>query len=392
MLTFAVGAALALASGVGISRNTLKAYTKRRLKIYLQAVDLAEVKVISVKKEGLLIRSQINFPVGSPTEKFLIDLRGLQEAVNTPVIGKHTFGTQCELTFGYYPFHKSMNYTSDLPRKSLAVPLYTPFGLKELDFRDEVNCHLLIGGATRMGKSALIRLVIAHLMVTTSGKISFKVIDNKITDLHMFRDIPQIEVAETVMEAITVLEEVLEEMLRRKALLKSLKDVIDLKDIRERYPEHDLPPMFVIIDEYGRFADSKEVQAIVTELAETAGYLDIHLIIGSQRPDAKDVLKPRIKANIVTRMAFTTTDEVNSRIILDLPDAAHLGSVQGRAVLLDSFPVQVQVPYLSASDTKELLKDYYRSDANVTERPADNQTIEALPGFIAGSNRFTDLS
>jgi hypothetical protein len=392
MLTIA-GAALLTASGIGLMNNRPKAIIRKQLVRYFRASKMPEVTVKDIKKKGSNYTAKITLPYGLPLDRFQDHLPGIEQAVATPIKLKHVFGSTCELVLGYAPFYDSITYNEKLPKDGLTIPLFTPFGLKKLDFSDETCCHLLTGGATRMGKSALIRLIATHLTLSTDGNIVIKMLNNKVTDLYMFRNIPHIEIAETSHEAQAVLELVLEEARRRKALLKSKKDVVDIKQFRQRYPKENVPPMFVIVDEYGRFADDKGIQSAVTELAETAGYLDIHLIVTSQRPDAKDVLKPRIKANILTRIAFSTTDETNSNIILDAPDAAHLGKIQGRALLLDGFLEKVQVPYISPDQAIHLLEPYRKDDEiHDAEGPTNNEVVDALPSFIKGSIGFTDLS
>lgn len=209
-----------------------------------------------------------------------------------------------------------------------------------------------------MGKSVFLRLLVTHLMMATEGKVIFYFIDNKITDLYMFKDIPQIHDAETADQALECLKQVRKEAERRKEEFKRVGDVNDAKAYRKKYPNRPMAPIFVVIDEYARFADEDEIQEEVMFIAETAGYVDIHLIIASQRPDVKDVLKPRIRTNLLARLAFSTPDEANSKIILDLPDAAYLGRVRGRAIYSDGFPNKVQVPFIEADAARAMLKPY----------------------------------
>jgi S-DNA-T family DNA segregation ATPase FtsK/SpoIIIE len=392
-LLVAAGASLLVSSSIGLISNRPKAIIRKQIFNYFQAAKMPTVAIRSIRHKGQTYTVQIVLPYALTIEKFQNHIPGLEQAVGTHIRFKHIFGSTCELSLGYAPFHDKMNYNEKLPMKNLSIPLFTPFGLKMLDFSDETCCHLLNGGATRMGKSAFIRLITTHLMRTTEGKIEIKMMNNKVTDLYMFRNIPQIEIAETAQETLVVLENVLEEAARRKTLLKKKKNVVDIKEFRQKYPNEHVPSVIIIIDEYGRFSENDDIQDAVTEIAETCGYLDIHLVIASQRPDARDVLKPRIKANILTRMAFSTTDETNSKIILDMPDAAHLGKIQGRAILLDGFMDKVQVPYISPAQAIKLLEPFRKGDdEDVAEGPADIEITEALPSFIEGSIGFTDLS
>mgnify|MGYP001160659312 CR=1 FL=1 len=387
-----LGASMFITGVVGAIMNTEKACLKRSIRRYLSATKLSPgVKMTLCKRQNRSYRTEFTLPYGYTIEEFKSHLKGLEQATASHIRFRHLFGSTCELTFGFHPFYEKMNFTDELPMEPLAIPLYTPFGLRTLDFKDETCCHLLCGGATRMGKSAFLRYVATHLILSTEGNVDIIFIDHKVSDLYMFRDIPQIRIAETSGEARAYLKDVLSEINRRKNLLKNCRDAVDLREYRSKYTDDKVNPMFVIIDEYGRFADDKVIQEIVTEIAETAGYVDVHLIISSQRPDAKDVLKPRIKANIVTRMSFATFDEVNSKIILDIPDAAHIGKIQGRAILVDGHPELVQVPYMSPSQVQVLLNKYRRDDYDEA-RQIDYPIPETFPGNGERPDRSTSLS
>jgi DNA segregation ATPase FtsK/SpoIIIE-like protein len=106
------------------------------------------------------------------------------------------------------------------------------------------------------------------------------------------------------------------------------------------------------------------------ELVETAGYVNVHVIISSQRPDARTVLPPRIKGNLLARICFTTADQNNSLVILDTEGAEKLGRVQGRALFLNSDMNMVQVPYLDVVDCDQIL-ERYRKEESVSEDAKD---------------------
>jgi DNA segregation ATPase FtsK/SpoIIIE-like protein len=190
-----------------------------------------------------------------------------------------------------------------------------------------------------------------------------------------------------------MLEEIIDEYKRRDELLYSprFQKATDAKSVRKLYPSdyHLFQPIFLIIDEYARFAESSPIQKMVTEIVETAGFVNIHVIIASQRPDAATVLRPRIRANLLCRMAFTTADRKNSEVILDREGAEKLGKIAGRGMLLDSDLHVIQVPYLDVIECDKLLEEY--RNEQTSEGSIDNAIIEQIQSDESESDSISDL-
>ena len=388
IMLFETGCALVGVSVVGCFVTSETRTIRRKIRRVLQANEV-KASARSVRRQGTAYKAQIGLSYELTAREFQRYLPLLEQALSAKIRFQELPGSLCSLLIGFAPFKEQMRYDPSLT-DGLAVPLYSPFGIKWLRFDDETSCHMLLGGATRMGKSVFLRLLAAHLIHATDGAIRVLFVDHKVSDVWAFRNLPQVTVAETSGEVRVFLQDILQLAHDRKDKLKQAGDVVDVKEYRKKYPGDPMEPIFVIFDEYGRFADDDHIQAMVIELAETAGYLDIHLVISAQRPDAKDVLKPRIKANIVTRMSFATYDETNSKITLDIPDAAHIGKIQGRAILVDGFPDLVQVPYIS---TDEVIKLTERWRKNYEQpRPDGIEIPEALPRFVSGPVGNPDLS
>ena len=86
-----------------------------------------------------------------------------------------------------------------------------------------------------------------------------------------------------------------------------------------------VPYIVIIIDEVADLmaAASKEVTPDISRLTAKARAAGIHLILATQRPDAK-IITGTIKANIPGRVAFKTATSIDSRTILDDTGAENL--------------------------------------------------------------------
>jgi S-DNA-T family DNA segregation ATPase FtsK/SpoIIIE len=333
-------------------------------------------------------RVDATLPIGITSDKVKHNIKILEEATASSIKIKRLQGRQIQLDIGTLQLEERMDWTAELIQPgTLTIPYFTPFGVRYLDFMDEAVCHLITAGATRMGKSVFLRLLFVHLILSTKGKIQFFYINNKLEDYYPFADVPQIpEPAESITDAFIMLNQAKGEILRRKDKLRSQKKAVNVKQWNEMYPSDQIPPLFIVFDEYGRFAESDEFQELVVEISETAGYLDVHLVIATQRPDATTVLNPRIRANILTRVCFQTADESNSKIVVHTPDAFNLGEVRGRSIVLDGTHQLAQIPYISEAMTTALLEPYKKAGIVDDEKGSgDFEVSEALPGFVTGS-------
>jgi hypothetical protein len=154
---------------------------------------------------------------------------------------------------------------------------------------------------------------------------------------------------------------------------------------------HLFKPMFLIIDEYGRFAEYQDIQNKVMELVETAGFVNVHVIIATQRPDARTVLRPRIKQGLQARICFRVPDKNNSIVILDVEGAELLPTTKGRAILSDGDKKIIQVPYLTYPQCEELLQPF-RSENMLTKVKRDQLILNYLTKFrVCSRNHLAKL-
>ena len=221
--------------------------------------------------------------------------------------------------------------------------------------------HLLVAGATGMGKSVGINAIILSVLYKAKpDEVRMIMIDPKIVELACYADIPHLltPVVTDMNQAASALWWCVNEMERRYSLLAKF-GVRNIEGFNEKLkkakakgeplldpsfnantaeegetaPELEaLPLIMLVIDEYADMlgalaqedrAKAKRVEALIVRLAQKARAAGIHLIIATQRPSV-DVITGLIKSNVPTRIAFKVSSKVDSRTILDQGGAEQL--------------------------------------------------------------------
>ena len=79
----------------------------------------------------------------------------------------------------------------------------------------------------------------------------------------------------------------------------------------------DLPSIVVVIDELADLLMQRpEVEGVLDRLAQKARFVGIHLVLATQRPDAK-TFTGILRTNVPSRIALTVQKSQESKIILD---------------------------------------------------------------------------
>jgi hypothetical protein len=361
--------------------RTFKRIVEASLHTHKICQEGKKVTIKKIKKEEYGYSYTVSLPSGTTIEKFLKVLPALEQDTSSKIRFHRVKGRTVQLDFGLSDLLTNINYSHSLPRMGLTVPFFTYFGIKSVNFWEESCWHFLIAGATGMGKSFLLRYLLTHLFLTRKGSIHFYICSNKITDFRSYQNIPQFSLAKTVDDLMDTLFTVIEEAKRRESLLSS-HNALDVRELRDKH-KLELSPIFLVIDEYGRISEVEEAQLLIQEIIETYRYVDVHVIISTQRPDATSAMKPRIRANILGSLALSVRDESNSRMIVGTGEAAvkKLGGIKGRGILLDGLTYEVQVPYLS-DDTLNKLLEPYRSEEDEQKRCGNRPIPEEIPRII----------
>ncbi|MDE6488923.1 MAG: DNA translocase FtsK, partial [Paramuribaculum sp.] len=197
--------------------------------------------------------------------------------------------------------------------------------------------HLLVAGATGMGKSVGLNTIIASLLYRKHpAELKFVMVDPKRVEFSLYKCIERHYLAKLPEEesaiilesenAVTTLNSLCKEMEDRYTLL-SEAGVRGIVEYNEKFSQRRLNPekghrylpyIVVVIDE---FADliltvGKEVETPISRLAAKARAIGIHVILATQRPSV-NVITGVIKANFPGRIAFRVTQRNDSQTILD---------------------------------------------------------------------------
>lgn len=228
--------------------------------------------------------------------------------------------------------------------------------------------HLLVAGATGMGKSVGLNVIIASLVNKLSPKeLKLVLVDPKQVELTVYEKIarPYIAILKDGSEPIVTetekaqqtLDAVIDIMEERYAMLKD-KNVRNIKEYND-IAEDKLPYYVVIIDEYGDLimqSDGLKMEKSICRIAQKARAVGIHMIISTQRPST-DIVTGRIKANFPTRIAFRTVTGTDSRVILDRVGAEKLTG-KGDMLFYDGgLTTRCQCAFISTDEVVEMCDD-----------------------------------
>ena len=224
--------------------------------------------------------------------------------------------------------------------------------------------HLLIAGATGMGKSVCINSIIVSLLYkATPDEVKLILIDPKKVEFNIYKDIPHLyaPIVSDPKKAAGALASAVAEMDRRFELIEEVgvRDINSYNTVTADDPTREyMPKMVIIIDELADLMMTApgEVESSICRLAQKARAAGIHIIIGTQRPSV-DVITGLIKANVPSRIACTVASQVDSRTIIDIAGAEKL---IGRGDMLFapvgiSKPMRVQGAFISESEVESIV-------------------------------------
>ncbi|MBN9517563.1 DNA translocase FtsK [bacterium] len=195
-----------------------------------------------------------------------------------------------------------------------------------LNLSEPEGCHVLVAGTTGSGKSEFLKAAVAALAARLDPtRLRFRLVDPKRVTFNVDPRCPYLggPVVYDAEAAIPVLEECSDEMERRYERLQARG-----KDHVRQLTGADAVPWWVVV--FDEFADlmtdkgtRKLLEPLLKRLGAKARAAGIHLVLGTQRPDAT-VLPLQLRSNLPGRVGLQVATERESKLFLDEPDAAYL--------------------------------------------------------------------
>ena len=224
--------------------------------------------------------------------------------------------------------------------------------------------HLLIAGATGMGKSVCINSIVMSILYKAKpDEVKLILVDPKKVEFSMYRDLPHLlcPIVSDPKQAAGTLYCAVNEMERRFGLIEEVgvRNLAGYNEVTADDPERPaLPQIVIIIDELAdlMMTAPADVETAICRLAQKARAAGIHLVIGTQRPSV-DVITGLIKANIPSRIAFTVASAVDSRTIIDTVGADKLigrGDMLYAPVGINK-PMRCQGTFVSESEVERVV-------------------------------------
>lgn len=259
--------------------------------------------------------------------------------------------------------------------------------------------HVLIAGTTGSGKSVLINAFVSSLLFRASpSEVKLIMIDPKRVELTGYNNLPHLLVPVVVeaAQSVSALKWALKEMDKRYIKFAE-SGVKNIDAYNELSGFQALPFIVIVIDELADLMALApvEVEDSIARLAQMARATGIHLILATQRPSV-DVLTGLIKANVPSRISFSVSSMIDSKVILDTPGAEKL---LGRGDMLyippdQARPTRIQGAFVSEQDIKRLT-NFIKSrgvPVEYTTEVLEQQVNIKGRGSIGGQSQGMDAS
>ena len=225
---------------------------------------------------------------------------------------------------------------------------------------DMLEGHIVVGGASRWGKSSFLNVFITNLMRTyTANEICLFGCDFKKSDVYFFRKYKHFR------KMSTNKQEFIDQMDRLEKLIKERAEILDKENCRNviNYNKtHDKKMSYIIfvIDELIQLVSDNDCKRILHNFMSKCASYGIYFVLATQDLTKETVGK--CKMNCSQIIGFHTFDETDSNTLIgkggDLQDI----TVKGRCKIKNSEGIkETQIFYISEDEIEEVLRPYLKA-------------------------------
>lgn len=236
--------------------------------------------------------------------------------------------------------------------------------------------HILISGAGKQGKSALIRGAIGSLLhKKTAHELKLIFINTNDDEPSIYKGLEgsyliNNGIISDAEQAVATINSLCQEMENRMEKIKSIRYARHIEMYNE-VSTVKMPYIVCVIDEFSELMIKlgKKFEMPLTRLAEFSYHIGIHLIISTKHSN-HTVITDAIRNAFACRISFRQSSRIESYTTLLSPRATLLDTGE---MYITKYPdsKRLQGVYLSKEDAEELVK--------MKQRNNDQQAVYALP-------------
>ena len=224
---------------------------------------------------------------------------------------------------------------------------------------DMLEGHIVVGGASRWGKSSFLNVFITNLMRTyTPNEICLFGCDFKKSDVYFFRKYKHFR------KMSTNKQEFMDQIDRLEKLIKERAEILDKENCRNviNYNKtHDKKMSYIIfvIDELIQLVSDNDCKRILHNFMSKCASYGIYFVLATQ-----DLTKETIgkcKMNCSQIIGFHTFDETDSNTLIGKGGNLQDITVKGRCKIKNSEGMkETQIFYISEDEIEEVLRPYLK--------------------------------
>lgn len=388
-------------------------------KINIEVANLRAAKINELFQEMKIGASVISYTIGPSVTRFdvktnpgvrvaslssleseiAIKLSGNRTVRFEPIVeGMETSGIEVgNEKVSTVSFKECMQALSAYPNEKLLFPLGKDISGNVIKASIDDLPHMLVAGTTGSGKSVFINSLITSLVMRNRpDELKLLLIDPKFCEFAQYASIPHL-LCPVITDAATgkaALKKLCEEMDRRYEMFaKNGRGATKYSEYVKVCKARNLPipPVIVLVcDEYSDFMSEKnheEVESLIQRIGQKARASGIHMILSTQRPSA-DVINPKIRSNLPSKIALSVTNATESRIIIQANGAESLLGKGDMLANLQSYRSlkRIQSPFIDGPEIADVM-EYIANQAkqefdpnfmNLEEKVNTNNITESL--------------